>query len=159
MWVKRRKAGATNARQSTQASKLAQEGLEIVRNIRDVNADSAVRVGNPACITTPCQWSDLYTAKQFTLSNVYLGVSSSPLCPIAESWCLISTPEPILLGVFSRTVEISDDPLPASTNICSDLNLNEFQTKRVTVAVTWQSPLGTQERKVTSCLTDWQNRW
>ena len=151
--VNRSNARATNARQATQASKLAQEGLEIVRNIRDVNADEAVRVGNPGC-TPPgfCSWSDLYTDTQNTL-NAYL--QSPTDCGVAESWCLVSAVEPVLLGVFSREVEISDDDL-SSGDICSDLDLDESQTKRITVTVSWQSPVGLQERNVISCLTNWQ---
>lgn len=155
--VNRSNARATNARQSTQASKLAQEGMEIVRNIRDVDAEDAVRVGAGGCGSPPkyCKWSDLYTATQNT-ATAYLQEPSD--CGISESWCLVGVQpasEQTVIDIFSRSVEISDDTLP-SGDICSDLGLTETQTKRVTVAVTWQSPLGAQERTVISCLTNWQ---
>src|SRR4030042_5414136 len=52
----------TLTRQANQASKLAQEGMEIVRNIRD-RKGLTVRVGSKAgvaCTTAvPCSWDEL----------------------------------------------------------------------------------------------------
>ena len=162
--VNRSNARATNARQATQASKLAQEGMEIVRNIRDVNEDGAVRVGRPGCINPPfCSWSDLYTDNQVDPTSACLSFDA-----VASQWRLLPTGnvncEPILLSIFTREVLFADDvAIDTDDNgtadaICANTNFDESDTKRITVTVTWQSPVGSQERNVISCLTSWQNR-
>jgi len=154
-------ARATNARQATQASKLAQEGLEIIRNIRDVNHNQVVRAGrranpNSNCSTAPnyCAFYDLYSRTQINPVTAHL----SHGC-VAGQWCLLAgtpaspDPEAGLLGIFTRTVELRDDDL-ATGHICGDLDLGFDEIKRVTVIVTWGSPLGTQNKTATSCLTN-----
>ena len=153
---------STNARQATQASKLAQEGLEIVRNIRDVNAAGVVRVGDNAsgaCTAAdPCSWSELYDADQTDPVEACLSFAS-------PSWYLRPTGNPScettaadLFGVFSREVIIEDDLIDTNGDgtpdaICSGLQLPLGQIKRVTVYVTWNSPVGAQERNAVTCLT------
>ena len=151
---------STLARQATQASKLAQEGAEIVRNIRDVGGGDVVRVGtstsNPFCSVSPfCSWNDLYTSTQGT-RTAFLQKPSD--CGVTESWCLVNTQpsyENTLLGIFNRSVVISDQA-SASGTICSDLPLPATQTKKVTVIVSWHSPIGDQERKAETCFTKWR---
>lgn len=160
---------ATAARQATQASKLAEEGMEIIRNIRDVNGDGLVRVGsgdidiNLICKSGPkfCKWSELYASDQANPTNAYLSFGCVP-----NQWCLVDTQpasESSLLGIFSRSVVISDDKIDIDGDgsedaICaapdsgSDLTLNDV--KRVTVTVQWQSPIGLQRREVTSCIAN-----
>lgn len=164
--VNRSNARATNARQSTQASKLAQEGMEIVRNIRDVDADRAVRVGKPACTSPPnyCEWRELYTDNQENDLQTHLEFGCIP-----NQWCLLAgapsagdNEAALIDGVFTRLVVIDDDKDIDTDNngspdaICADPNFGFSDTKRITVTVTWESPIGSQERKVVSCLTNWQ---
>ena len=162
---------STIARQATQASKLAQEGMEIVRNVRDsrfrdATGDGTVRVGryggSSLCTLDPyCIWDDLYTADQDDTPTALAYLSFGPPGCVADQWCLVGGVEPPLLGIFSRQVEIRDNEIDIDGNgtldsICSSLDLGLDKTKRVTVKVTWNSPTGNQERSVTSCLTKWQ---
>jgi len=155
---------ATLARQATQASKLAQEGMEIVRNIRDVDHDKAIRdVGassdNVDCSSADyCSWSDLYTDTQGTFTA---SLQKPGVCGIGASWCLVSAAEPTLLTIFTRTVEISDDQISATrTEICANPDtvdpLRSKNIKRVTVTVSWNSPIGAQKRTAVSCISNWR---
>ena len=144
---------ATYARQATQASKLAQEGMEIVRHIRDVDGDGLVRVGtsdtNPICPVNPfCAWSDLYTEAQETLPS-HLEFDCDDGGPEDDQWCLIDgapavgTTEATLLDIFIRTVEISDDPITPLGPICAtssggpDLTLNDIKRIRIHSRMEW----------------------
>ena len=155
--VNRSNSRATNARQSTQASKLAQEGLEIVRHIRDNDYDGSL-TGFGAVCGGSTRWSDLYDCTVGDLSAgldpCLITVSGIP----TTTWCLVlNTAETITLdsATFTRNAQIVDNLSP----ICSDLSgVTSADTKRVIVTVTWQSPVGLQERNVISCLTNWQNR-
>ncbi len=147
---------ATIARQSTQASKLAQEGMEIVRNIRDEGLDT-VYVG---CSTTPCTWNDLYSLSIVTVpACIYLDTAPDPdqwnLYPSADSKC---DDEKDIEGLFERKVIISDDdiPPPGPSQICTNSGLDYKAVKRINVIVTWESPIGNQEREVVSCLSNWR---
>lgn len=165
---------ANQARQATQASKLAQEGMEIVRNIRDVNGDELVRVGvstaDPDCANAGyCKWSDLYTELQGSIL-AYLEYN----CEGNDHWCLFDPPVPDLvppstseefdlLGIFTRLIKIEDDEIDIDGDSTVDAicakpdtgsSLDYTNIKRVTVTVQWQSPIGAQEREVTSCIAD-----
>jgi len=161
---------ATLARQATQASKLAQEGMEIVRNIRDVNAEEAVQTGSNCSVASKCRFDKLYDVRQSTfLAYLYPPdpTAPSPVCDVG-SWCLVGTLEPKLLDIFSRSVEISDDEIDTNGDLAADAICSEMgagtpagtgtysNAKRVTVRVGWESPIGHQERTVTSCLTVWK---
>jgi type II secretory pathway pseudopilin PulG len=148
---------STLARQATQASKLAQEGLEIVRNIRDVNAVDSVRIGS--CAVTPCNFGGLYLTTQGTRIG-QLQNPNTPGCTPSNSYCLVGlglgSGEVKTLGTasYTRTVTIRDTGAP---NICATgTGLTDKEVKKVMVTVTWSSPIGTQERKAESCLTNWQ---
>lgn len=159
---------ATLARQATQASKLAQEGMEIVRNIRDNDIPGAIRIGinslGLSCNTYPavsCQFSFLYNNTQ---GNRTGHLSNPTSCGIG-SWCLIEGgSETISLDTasFTRTVEVSDtlfydtDGNGTADAICSGISGGTASNvKRITVRVGWESPIGHQERTVVSCLTNW----
>jgi len=64
---------ATQSRQENEATKLAQEGAEIVRNIRDVNLSGSVRIGSTdtgSCVPSPhCTWDQLYNLAQVSVSG------------------------------------------------------------------------------------------
>ena len=149
---------ANQARQATQASKLAQEGMEIIRNIRDVNSDEAVRVESSALCSTasPCSWNNLYDNLQGDLSAFLQRPGD---CGITESWCVVGTQpagENTLLDVFSRSIVISDTDLVPGGEICTESpsNLDFEDVKRIRVTVSWQSPIGAQEREVISCIAN-----
>lgn len=147
------------ARQANQASKLAQEGMEIVRNIRDINAPGAVQsdeLSGPdgACVLPfYCSFGDIY----YEIAGNGTDTVFLQNCGAGGSWCLVGTTEPLLLDIFTRSVIISDDPDPTSEFICSSADLDSTQTKRITVRVEWESPSGHQTRTATTCLTRWQD--
>ena len=153
--VNRSNSRATNARQATQASKLAQEGMEIIRHIRDNDYDGSL-TGFGAVCGGSTQWHDLYGC---TVGNLDAGlrpcsinVSGTP----TPTWCLVlNTAETVTLdsAAFTRGVQIVDNLSP----ICSSLSgVTSADTKRILINVSWQSPIGAQDRRVTSCLTNWQ---
>ncbi len=147
---------ATLARQATQASKLAQEGMEIVRHIRD-SGQSTIQVGPGCSVASPCTWSDLYSQNQLDPTTGHLFFNTG-----TNQWELRGIAEPLLLTLFTRTVEIYDNKIGTDVQICAnpedlvlatpDLELQDI--KRVSVTVTWTSPIGAQEREVVSCLSD-----
>lgn len=150
---------ATLARQATQASKLAQEGMEIVRNIRDVGNNQAVQVG---CLPGPtCSWSDLYENPVNTFSGRLQKPNTGDCAGITDSWCLVSGMETVLT-MFTRTVEVSDDLIEVGVHdyICANPDtvdpLESENIKRVTVTVSWNSPIGAQSRTAVSCLSNWR---
>lgn len=159
---------ATLARQSTQASKLAEEGMEIIRNIRDVNYEEAVFVGGTCSDLDPCSWSDLYGEEigVFSPVNAKLLEVDTGDCGNDESWCLgVQDPgdpadDEILLGFYHRSVEVSDQSTVPGGDICatpdSGDSLDFTDIKRITVTVTWRSPIGNQKRTVVSCLSKWE---
>ncbi len=157
------------SRQATQASKLAQQGMEIVRNIRDVSHQETVRVGQN-CDTPPfCGWSELYEADQADDLEAHLEFPC-----VGNHWCLLAgvpgaahSEANLLNGVFTRTVIIDDDADlfidtsdppdgPDTWVVCSSSGLNWEMTKRVTVIVEWDSPTGRSSRTVRSCLSSWR---
>jgi Tfp pilus assembly protein PilV len=148
---------ANIARQTTQGSKLAQQGVEIVRNIRDVGNNQAVKAG--PCLGSPCSWNELYS---HNLGGVTMYLQPPSSCAgVNDSWCLVNVVEPTLLEIFHRSVEISDDSIAGfGTPICSEPDtgppLTYAETKRVTVAVTWQSPTGQTTKTARSCITNWR---
>lgn len=149
---------ANQARQATQASKLAQAGMEIIRNIRDVNSDEAVQVEASALCSnaSPCSWINLYNNAQGDLA-VFL--QSPTDCGITESWCIVAaqpTNEDTLLGIFSRSIVISDTDLVPGGEICTESpsNLDYEDVKRIRVTVSWESPIGSQMREVISCIAN-----
>lgn len=155
---------ATIARQATQASKLAQEGMEIVRNIRDEELDTVY----VSCSTTPCNWKDLYSSSIGTIpACIYLDTAPTPnewnLYPPTNSKCDAekvggSLGGPPGSGIFERKIEISDDniPPPGPSQICTNSGSDYKTVKRISVKITWESPIGDQDREVISCLTNWR---
>src|SRR3990170_8801515 len=77
---------ANSARTAGQASKLAQQGMEIIRNIRSVDEAGSIKNFTPPC-SAPCNtWSGLY-GTDFLGSNELKLVK--PNCSGAgTSWCL-----------------------------------------------------------------------
>jgi len=144
---------ATLARQTSEATKLVQEGLEIVRNIRDVDS-AVVKVGEEApsrpCNVFPyCTWAALYSKPQGDrLAHLSGGILvNDPSSP--------NNFETVSLGSdYRRTITISDNP--SGGQICSDSGLGYDKVKRVTVTVEWDNPSGTQSKEAIECLTSWE---
>jgi len=155
------------ARASTQASKLAEGGLEIIKNIQDVNNNDVVNVHSSL---TDVNWIDLYSVE----------VESGPVCGVScvtgeghvyiihedgESdctsgtgdWCLhgnhlITDREFIDLDEqrFTRVVYVRDSfPGESSCNT----ELNDFRRiKQFRVVVAWADPVGEHEQEVVTCI-------
>src|SRR3990167_5991535 len=74
---------ATGSRQENEASKLSQEGLEIMRHIRDSALPGAVRIG--PCGN--CNWNDLYGISFSGSATSYrVAFNAGGGCPAFE-WC------------------------------------------------------------------------
>jgi type II secretory pathway pseudopilin PulG len=161
---------ANFARASGQASKLAQQGLEIVRNIESLNDDGAI-IDDPAGCAAPCdEWTDLYTVDLDLVNDKQEFVLLSPggVCSTTNSsWCLDIDPDPEEITHdnfnFKRTVEISDTPWDEGLGGASychttqppDPNLfDETHAKQVTVKVTWDDPTGSHETSVATCINN-----
>jgi type II secretory pathway pseudopilin PulG len=146
---------ATLARQTSEAIKLVQEGLETVRSIRNSNA-YVVKVGmvgagagtSRPCSNPPnCIWSDLYSLPQGEL-DAHLSVDT-----LVDNNSTTPPYEEVSLGAaYRRTITISDVP-DGLGNICGASGLPDTSIKRVTVRVEWDNPAGLQFREATSCLT------
>jgi len=151
---------ATLARQDSEATKLVQEGLEIVRNTRDTNAVIKAGYENDgggpvSCVTapTPCTFNALYT---YTQGTFYAHLDNSGQEILDNPPSATDNEAQLLGGVFRREIIISDDPIGNPSSICLDSSLTAAQVKRVTVEVDWGSPSGTQTKKATTCLTPWR---
>ncbi len=164
---------ANFARASGQASKLAQQGLEIVRNIETLNETGAIKSPPLAdlCTAATCdKWTDLYNY-DLGLGNNDLRVFSlvdNVADPSCSGWCLVdSTPPPEEITHdnfnFERTVEISDTPRDTTgisdchTTIPPPPVSNGFDfhdAKQVTVKVTWDDPTGSHEVSVSTCINN-----
>ena len=168
---------ANFARTSAQATKLAQQGLEIFRNIDSVQDQEAVRRASSLCGSgdTECSWSRLYGDSTTPVDipdpagsssyNFVLVRMDSGLCPITTSWCLdfgSGTPpnaEQINLDPsnFTREVLIQDGAAIIGTtkaNPCNTAPLGREDSKLVTVTVRWDDPSGVQDVSVSTCISN-----
>lgn len=163
----------TLSRQINQATKLAQEGIEIVRVLRE-NDERTIKAGltlsggvskfcsdDTGSATDFCRWSDLYLVQQTPGAD-----DSTPddsllftcLGREGSNWVLReagteSTPNgdceaKLLNGLFERRMIIEDWEDP----VCTE-GLDYTTTKKLTVRIRWKSPTGQQERRATTCLT------
>lgn len=160
---------ANFARSSAQASKLAQQGMEIIRNIRSVDATGYVINGPLTSCGSSCRWADLYADLPDLIGpgdhNFVLvdpGDSSCPATavppnPPNQSWCISfgtnPTPESISadLGNFTRVVKIEDHPLNNCLTPLTPLNFADI--KLITVVIQWDDPAGSHETEVASKLS------
>lgn len=152
---------ANFARASEQASKLSQQGLEIVRNVRDVGGDNSI-ISPPIDCVGCATWDDLYSnnlddlASEFGREFKLIPDTDASCSPTPVSWCLsgdTSTPETIIEDIqnFTRRIFIADTDGEASN--CND-TINYDGAKQVTVLVQWTDPVGSHEAKVTSCINN-----
>ncbi len=122
---------ANFAKNQAQVTKLAQEGIERVRSIRDQNGVAVFNHGGGQTST----FSQLYSV---------LMVSTCNPCKFnlnSAQNSLNSTSNPEIVGNFTRQVQITDD----ATNWASE--------KKITVVVSWTDPTGSHESKLTTILT------
>jgi len=157
---------ANFARSTAQASKIAQQGIEVIRNIRDENEQDYVTTD---LCSSGCRWSDMYSTNLSPLANLsyynfYL-VRPPSGCPAAAvSWCIFygtGTPGPnpenisTDLGNFTRVVRIEDDNFrpDGSDNACNSATLTNTSSKLVIVIVKWDDPSGSHTSEVSSCIT------
>ena len=171
---------ANFSRANEQASKLAQQGLEVIRNIRDEGLDSAIKYTPNLSIDT---WNELYlediggTNDSGTNGLEFKLVDPTDLSCSIGSWCLTTStaiPEALPLGfeTFTRRGFIADSPTdpPVSGALgvskcnrpsppplpgypADEANdLDNTKIKQVTVVVSWDDPSGSHEAKVASCL-------
>ena len=157
---------ANFARTSAQATKIAQQGLEIIRNIDSVQATDAI-INHTGC-SPDCRWFDMYDEAFGAPAadyNFALVKFDTGLCTIIESWCLdfgSGTPnkEQISadLGNFTREVRIEDDSTLSGggPNPCNGGTppLSSTETKLVTVTVRWDDPSGAHQTEVSTCISN-----
>lgn len=125
---------ANFAKNQTQVTKLAQEGIERARSIRNQDGAVSFSHGSGLNAQTTSKFSDLYGIQMsltcnpcnFTINSTKTGLT-------------YNTP-PETLGNFTRKVTITDD-----TNFATE--------KNVTVIVSWTDPTGPHESRLTTILT------
>ena len=140
------------ARASSQASKLAEEGLEIIKNIKFQGIE--VIFPNPAPITV-VNWVGFYITQDLIGDQFYHlhEPNAGPDCSSTESWCFhigTAVPETIDLDgqIFERVVIINDD----LGNGCNDVIIDPHEIKQFSVVVTWTDPVGEHEQRVVTCI-------
>ena len=152
---------ANFARAQGQASKLAQQGLEIVRNIETLNKDNAITL--PVICADPSNnWTALYSNNCNLADPTRFRLVPPPdaSCPIT-SWCLEATTETEAITYdnfnFKRTVEISDTTGVSACHTVGPPVGNDFDhtdSKQVTVEVVWEDPTGSHETKASTCINN-----
>ncbi len=143
---------STLSRQADQATKLAQEGMEYARAIRD--QDNVVKVGEKldpnfsvvSCAVSPfCTFADLFTADQNSILTCLSDLKNELVADTASD--CESSGSKYLSSIFKRRVRIEDFS-DFSSNECKRWN----RSKKVVVTVEWESTLGMQTREAETCL-------
>ncbi|OGY29577.1 MAG: hypothetical protein A3F35_02765 [Candidatus Woykebacteria bacterium RIFCSPHIGHO2_12_FULL_45_10] len=150
------------------ASKFAQEGQELVRQIRDQDGKVTGIVCSPTCDS----WDDLYNtgAPGFLDQKFDFVAPGPPSCP-GSVWCLDAssdTGDPVAPGTggirVERRVFVSDDLGVNGVGDCflnplwvgpdaGGLELDETDVKGIRVEVTWTDPSGPHTINLQSCIT------
>ena len=138
------------ARASAQASKLAEGGLEVIKNIKSEGQADVMRPDGGVPLDTKT-WLEFYSDDVDENEVFHLWEPSEGSCPPGMSWCLYAEPtliETINLDeqIFSRRVEISDE-----SNVCNE-NISFDQIKQFSVIVIWTDPVGEHEQRVVTCI-------
>ncbi len=137
------------------ASKFAQEGQEVVKQIRD--SDGPVSVTSPAGINS---WTDLYTTNIGSKTLRLILGDGSGSCPVSI-WCLDESASadtaPDTGGVVVDRIVVVSDLSGSGFDQCkisgTGLDLDFDEVKSVLVRVTWTDPSGPHEINLQSCLT------
>ncbi len=133
------------SKQSDQATKIAQQGIELIRGIKQTTGSPNVYVGTKGSgAGTPCNsgciFKDLYDRAQTSISA----------CISTDGLNLLTPPlgceTTSILNLFTRSVTIEDGVAPCASDFAI--------SKRVTVMVMWTSTIGPETRKVQTCLTN-----
>jgi hypothetical protein len=111
-------AASTFSKDKLIAAYLAQEGIEIIRNIRDTEWLKGASWGSDICTSFPCEWEADYTTTSFlndcgspTNYNCHL-YNSSDFLKIDGSFYNYSSGNPTK---FTRKITINDGPLSGSS--------------------------------------------
>lgn len=128
---------ANFAKNAVQVTKLAQEGLERVRSIRDQDGNigtfTYIRDGNQYTAT---KFSDLYQAPMYANCNPCNFSLNLP-----QNGLIFNSPPEVKAG-FTRKVQITDVSSGQSWQ----------SEKNITVIVSWTDPTGPHESKLTTIL-------
>ncbi len=114
------------ALERTRAGFLLQEGMEAVRYLRDKGWQE-----NIAALTAD---QDYYLSFQ-------------------ADYALVQDPEPLIDGLFQRTVRVSEVMRDGDDNIAEAGTL-DLETRKVTVTVSWMRQAGTQDESIDFYLTN-----
>lgn len=148
----------------TQATKLAQEGIDRVRAIRDRNGLIYTGSGvGGACAGGTCvnwnsfTWNSCTTTSSCSFRLGFLD-NSGGSCLVSGSSsanpCLIlSTSKEPILGKFSRGITITDC-LASNDTTCYNQNYPALDQKKVTSLVSWQDSGGVHQSNLVSLLRD-----
>ena len=147
-------SATADAEQTTTASYLAQEGIEVARNMRDSNyANNATSwdVGFSTCTqTAPCmvQYNDL------SLGTPTLTTCGGTTCPAiyqlpASNFYVDQLLPGAVPSQYTRTVYVKAAPLPPNSTISG---INEYE---VTSIVTWTSKTIPHVVTLNTILKDW----
>lgn len=138
---------ASFAKNSEQATKLAQEGIERVRTGRDRNQcinnipGASVKSwngNNSSCAGSGSIWS--YQINRNCIPNCYFNIASTGILNYLINGSSVPTGAESIAPNFKRVVILSDDAATFSTQ------------KKVTVIVQWTDFAGAHESKLTTIL-------
>lgn len=121
------------AKNQAQATKLAQEGLEKVRTIRDRDSTVSFTYGEGGGAVTATKFSDFWSIYFGCPGNCYFFLNSSGVLTGGSSTSVES------VALFTRQI-IIEDGSDGSTQ------------KKITVLVKWQDAIGTHESRLTTIL-------
>lgn len=127
-------------KQQTEATALAEEALEAVRSFRDGTG-----------------WNDDEAQNQYDgLGRVQTGVAYHIALSedVPPRWQLLSDSE--TLGIFSRTVAFENVQRDANDDIVASGGVQDSDTKKVTVTVSWTAKTRAHDVTVVTYLTNWK---
>jgi type II secretory pathway pseudopilin PulG len=134
------------SRNQVQATKLAQEGIEKMRTLRDSNQTVCGWSTNTTAVSSTGLWGTVCPAGcqySFQFLNGTCGSTA-----VTAPWIkFTSTPETVSIGGvnFQRTITVTD-----GKDLTNTVNAN---VKEITVTVSWKDSSGSHSSKVSSILT------
>lgn len=131
---------ASLVKQQAQAAALTQGALEAVRSFRD---------GIPWNADDP---QNQYDGLGRVQTGVPLHAQMSGDAP--RQWQIVSGPE--TLGIFTRTIVFENVQRDVNSNIVQAGGIEDPDTKKVTVTVSWSAKTRTHDLALTAYLTNWK---